>query len=77
MSDDLHQLIADLEQREIVCSLPIPWNTMFNLVNATKKLRAFPFERGPAVALHNPLTLGGWGASDAQKWHRFTLKKSP
>jgi hypothetical protein len=45
---------------------------MFNLIDATKKLRAFPIERGPAVALHNPLILGGWGASDAQKWHRFT-----
>jgi hypothetical protein len=72
VSDDLQQLIADLEQREIVCPLPIPWNTMFNLIDATKKLRAFPIERGPAVALHNPLILGGWGASDAQKWHRFT-----
>ena len=65
MSDDLHQLIADLEQREIVCSLPIPSNTTFNLVNATKK-RAFPIEHGPAVTLHNPLILGGWGASSTK-----------
>jgi len=40
---------------------------MFNLIDATKKLRAFPIERGHAVALHNPLILGGWGASALPK----------
>ena len=32
----------------------------------------YPIEKGPAVKLHKPLILGGWGASDAQKWSRFT-----
>ena len=31
----------------------------------------YPIEKGPEVRLHNPLILGGWGASDRDKWHRF------
>lgn len=31
----------------------------------------YPIEKGPEVRLHNPLILGGWGASDKDKWHRF------
>ncbi len=38
---------------------------MFNLIVATKKLRAFLIKSVLSVALHNPLIFGGWGARDA------------
>jgi|TARA_E500000178_G_C16810486_1_gene656699 hypothetical protein len=71
LSDSLNKLFADLERRKIVCPLPIPWEALFRFIEKTKKLKMYPIEKGPEVRLHNPLILGGWGASDRDKWHRF------
>ncbi len=71
MSDSLNKFFADLERRKIVCPFPIPWGALFRVIEKTKTLKMHLIEKGPEVRLHNLLILGGWGASDKDKWHRF------
>jgi hypothetical protein len=72
LSDALQNLVANLEDRGVVCPLPIPWNKLVVVIRSTKKLMVHPVERGPSVRVDNPLILADWGASHAEKWHRFT-----
>ena len=71
MSDDLQNLISDLEDRGIVCPLPRPWDKLVVVIRSTKKLMAYPVEKGPGVRVDNPLILAGWSSSDKAKWNRF------
>lgn len=72
MSDELQNLISELEDRGVVCPLPRPWDKLVVVIRSTKKLMAYPIEKGPSVRVENPLILAGWGASDKAKWNRFT-----
>ena len=71
MSESLRALISELEIRGVVCPLPIPWEKLCQLIRAAKKMQAHPKVNVPETRLKNPLILGGWGASDLDKWERF------
>ena len=71
MSKPLRALISELEIRGVVCPLPVPWEKLCKLIRAAKIMQAHPKINVPETRLKNPLILGGWGASDLDKWERF------
>ena len=61
---------SDLDDHQIVCPLPIPWNEWVKALKAIGRLQCNPLER-KYHPVPNPLILGGWGASDLDKHERF------
>ena len=62
MNRDLEEIKRDLEQRFIVCPIPIPWSRIHKILCKYNKKN---------IKIEIPLILGGWGSSDKKKNERF------
>ena len=68
------ELLEFIEQREIICPLPIPWQTLYKLMTYivepnTRSLTAGEIRRD--LGIEHPCVLHGWYVSDTVKKRRF------
>jgi hypothetical protein len=62
MNCNIEKIQSDFEQRFVICPMPSHWSEIHKILLKNNKQN---------IEIQNPLILGGWGASDKEKFERF------
>ena len=62
MNSNIEKIQSNFEQRFVICPMPSHWSEIHKILLKNNEQN---------IEIQNPLILGGWGASDKERFERF------